>query len=484
MTTTEYIAIRGKALALEKSKKGYLTYLCKTFNCDKIQARLIYDKLTNNEPINQNNQANIIKGKGYTYNQLTDKYIVPLTTYGREYVCSGDQHRAMLSAYSNWKGNEQSIDKIAKTYKMRREWVKEYFNAMGWTHDSTPITDEEIVLDKGSEAISRVLDIKRTELQQELQHADWKSTQDDAEKWRMFEAGQYEPFLRALNNYNPKPIPVIKYSGSNKTSDETLVIGLSDLHVGNLALEDELYSGEDFNSEAITKIIKNYAINIKKEADNRKLTFKEVAVVSLGDILNGLTGFTVKGTPLRSDVLGENQFELALDSLIAFFSELLKLFPKVTVHSVRGNHDGLSNYLLFKTISIYFRNNSNIKFNLYKSRQACFRIGSTAVLIDHGASDFAKSIMPTTGPAKESYIQSLFMQYPKILVNAKSKLMISADRHRFLYDECKGFEHVIMSSCVLGEKYADNLGLHSRARQNCLILNDDGVKEILSFYFD
>lgn len=484
MTNQEYIAIRTKALALEKSKKGYLNYLCDTFNCDKPQARSIYDKLVNNEPVGVSVQDNIVHADGYTYNQLNDKYIVPLTTYGREYVCPGDQHRAMLTAYSNWKGNEQSIQKIARTYKMRREWVKEYFKVMGWTHDTVPITDEEISMDKGKEAISRVLQTKRTELQQELEHADWKQTQKDAEQWRMFEAGKLDPFVRVLENYDPNKIPKIKCAFDGKDSADTLLIGLSDLHFGGIAHEEELFSGESFDSEVIRKIVASYVQKIKEEAINRRKQFKEVVVCSLGDILHTLTGFTVKGTPLEADVLREEQFELALDSLTAFFGELLKVFPKVSVHAVKGNHAGAGDWILFKAISLFFRSNPNIKFNLYKARQACFRVGSTAILMDHGASDVNKSTMPTNGTPKEAYVQALFLQHPEVLTGAKSKLMIQGDRHRFFHEECRGFEHVIMGSCVLGDRYADNLGLHSRARQNCLILNDDGIKESISFYFD
>jgi hypothetical protein len=485
MTNNEYQSIRSKALSLEKQKKGYLTYLCSTFSCDKAQARAIYDKLVNNEPIsNSGTEDNVLKAEGYVYNQLNDKYIVPLKSYGRDYVCPGSQHRAMLAAYSNWQGGEKSIAQIARLYKMRREWVVEYFKIMGWTHDTVPITTEEIIQKKDREAIDRVLQTRRTELQQELEHADWKSTQADAEKWRLFEASKLDPFIRVIEKYSPRPFKPIKYKGSSKTVDETLLIGLSDLHFGSKANAAELYSGDDFDSEKIKDIMDSYFCQIYDEVSNRKKPFNEVVVCSLGDILHGLSGFTVKGTPLESDLLREEQFELALNSLNDFFFNLLTIFKKVTVYAVKGNHAGVGDWILFKTIETYFKNEPRIKFNLFKSRQGCFRVGTTAVLMDHGASDFAKSIMPVSGAPKEAYVQALFMEHPEILQGAKSKLMLTGDRHRFLQEEMRGFEHVTFGSCVSGDRYADNLGLHSRARQNCLVLNKHGIKEALSFYFD
>ena len=170
---SKFSDIRVHALDLQKHKKGHLNYIAQIFKCDKARARKIFE-----ENIEANilleipmdltatlTDSTIIRAKGYTYNQANDKYIVPLTTYGREYVCPGDQHRAMLTSYSNWKGDERSLAEIARTFNMRREWVSEYFKVMGWTHDTVPITDEEIVQDKGQEAISRILQTKRTELQ-------------------------------------------------------------------------------------------------------------------------------------------------------------------------------------------------------------------------------------------------------------------------------------------------------------------------------
>lgn len=507
MTDTEYAQIRVKAQQLEKSKKGYLAYLCNTFNCDKPQARKIYDKLVNNRPLdlnempdedvleteenNNNEETNgdntdhLIFGEGYVYNQETDKYIVQLRTYGGQYVCPGDQHRAMLTAYSNWNDDEKSIQKIATLYKMRREWVVEYFRIMKWTHDTVPITDEEIKQGRGKEATDRVLDTKKTSYLQELQKADWQQTQEFAREWVEFQGGKLDPFDRVLRKWVPKPaLPIKLINPEVQRTNETLLVGLSDLHFGGKASKEVLFSGKDFNSETIRNILKIYAEKIANHMNGLKAPYRKVAVCSLGDILHTLTGFTVKGVPLSSDVIGEEQFDLAMDCLVEFLSQMLKLFPEVDVYAVKGNHAGVGDYILYKAIAAYFQTNKRIRFNLFKTRQGCFRIGNVAILMDHGASDVTKSIIPTSGPRKEAYIQALFLAYPNILTNAKCRLMLQGDRHRFMCEELRGFEHVILGSCVLGDAYADNLGLHSRARQNCLVLGEEGLKQIINFYFD
>ena len=470
--------VKAEALKRKKNKSGHIAYLMNKLFIDREAAIELFRSFDDIK------DSNIVVAKGYTFNKAADKYIVPLTSYGKNYVCPGEQHRAMLAAYSNWKGDEQSLTKIAHTYKMQRAWVIEYFKIMGWTHDSLPISNEEILADKCNDAINRVLATKKTVLQQELQQADWKQTQADAEKWALFEAGKLDPFLQALERFTPRALPITPYKGQPTTNDEILLIGLSDLHFGSHASSEELFSGNDFNSEIISNIMVSYFNQIKNEITNRNGAFKEVVVASLGDILHGLSGYTVKGTPLESDVLREEQFELALNSIITFLTGLLTLTKKVSVYAVKGNHAGVGDYILFKTIETYFRNDNRISFNLFKSRQGCFKIGNTAILIDHGASDFAKSIMPGSGAPKEAYVQGLFMEYRELLTNTKIKLILNGDSHRFLHEEMRGFEHVVFGSCVSGDRYSDNLGLHSRPRQNCLILSKDGLKETISFYFD
>ena len=503
MTDNDYTQIRLKAQQLEKSKKGYLSYLCVTFGCDRATAKQIFDKLVNNEPLTYDvppvieeancdtlapeteNQDDLIFGSGYVYNQRTDKYIVQLRSYGGSYVCPGDQHRAMLTAYSNWNGADRSIQKIANDYKMRREWVVEYFKIMKWTHDTVPITDEEIKLGRDQEAKDRILDTKKTSYLQELQKADWQQTQQFAREWIEFQGGKLDPFERVLAKWIPKkPLPVQLLDSKSERNKETLLVGLSDLHFGGKATKEVLFSGKDFDSETIRGILRDYSAKIANHLNELKTKYGQVAVLSLGDILHTLTGFTVKGTPLITDVIGEAQFDLAMDCLVEFMHQMLTLFPKVDVYAVKGNHAGVGDYILYKAIAAYFRTDKRIKFHLAKSRQTCFRIGNVAILMDHGASDVSKSMIPTSGASKEAYIQALFLAYPDILNGTKCRLMVQGDRHRFMCEELRGFEHVILGSCVLGDAYADNLGLHSRARQNCLVLSEDGLKQIINFYFD
>ena len=483
----------AKVLDLRRKKKSTSAYIMQKCNCTKEEARQLIASIDKGiEPNEQEVESsldqiannNILKFGDYTYNQLTDKYIVPLTTYGRDYVCPGDQHRAMLTAYSNWKGSEQSIQEIGRVYKMRKEWVREYFQKMGWTHDTVPITDEELVQNKGNEAIRRVLQTKRTAIQQELQHQDWKQTQNDAEQWRLFEAGKLSPFTRVLDSWTPPKLPSLKLPVFKKIKKNIFVATLSDLHIGQRALSSELTKGADYNAEIVARVIDDYSVKIIKDVADRSYSFEKCVIISAGDILHSLTGETEKGTVLQCDILGEAQFELALNCLHRFITRMLEIFGTVEVHSTKGNHSA-ADWILFKTLECAFNANSNIVFNNYKSRTSIFRIKNTAILLDHGESDYIKAKVPTSDIGRESYVQNKFLELgEKLGTGIKSRVFFQGDKHHFEQSEFRGFEFIMLSSCVLGDKYSDHLGLHSRPRQNCFVINDDGIKEALHYYLD
>ncbi len=480
----------------EKNKKGHVNYICKKFNCSKKKARRIISKLKQKEDIedvlaeledlpNEQKDSIVSIGGKYVYNAETDLYIVPLSTYGRDYVCSGEQHRAMLLSYSNWKGSESSITEIARIYNMRREWVKEYFKIMGWTHDSLPISDEEIINQTDQEAIKRIIDTKKVRIQQELLHKDWKATQIDATKWREFQSGKLDPFIRAIKNFKPKQVAPLRIKiPKKKVVKNAFIIGLSDLHFGAKANAEELVTGKDFNSETINKIIDNYAMQIARDVSDRNYTFSKCVCIVAGDILHTLTGFTEKGTVLEADVLREEQFELAFQSLARFLTRMLQIFGNVELHMVKGNHAGPSEYMLFYALKSHYNKVPELVFHLYKERAAIFRVLKTAILLDHGESDYIKAKVPQPAAAREAYIHKRFLQQPEKLVGTTSKLMIVGDLHHFEHIEFNSCEFIMLSSAVCGDRYADHLALNSRPRQNCIILDNSGVKEVLHYYFD
>ena len=503
-TQAERDALWKHVKQLKDNKKGYLSYLVTKFNIDRSKALQVYSYLEAGKSINEvinampdihvenpvdleddGVESGIEDYGNYVYNEVNDKYIVPLKSFGGDFICTGEQHRAMKAAFSNWSGDAKTYAELAKENKMHIDWVKEYFRIMNWTHDSSPVTDEEIATGDVEKALERVFQQKKAQVEQDLRKRDWDNTQKDAIRWRQFIAGKLDPFERVVKNYVPealKPLEAKKLPA--KATKNVFVVGLSDLHFGGKANAVELYDGADFNTQTITDIIDEYAGKVQQDVKDRGYNFSKCVLVVVGDVLHTLTGFTEKGTKLESSVLREDQYELAFKVLNQFITRMHEIFGNLEIHVVKGNHAGPSEYILFDSLRNYYRTTPTMSFTLYRSRAALFRILNTAILLDHGDSEYIHAKVPSNPKQREAYIQQRFLQYPEKLVGCTSKIMIQGDMHHFEQKEHTGFEFFMFGSPVTGDRYSDHMGFKSRPRQNCLVINEDGVKEVLHYYFD
>ena len=475
---------------LRRTKKGYLRFVMDHCHCDRAEAQVIADRcLSGEETVDEQaagelSESGIVFNERYTYNPVLDQYIVPLKSYGGNYICKGEHHRGMQLSYSRY-GNE-SINEICHTYQMDRAWFTEYKSIMGWTKTMLPISKEE-VMGKDQKTNLKLLGARRlSKLQQAANRQDWNRVQVDARQWQEFQAGEIDPFESFLKKFQPTPLKPLKFTGAltngKKKSKNTFLVGLSDLHFGGKADADELFNGEDFNAERIAQVVDSYAEQIAESVSERNYRFEKAVICVLGDILHSLSGRTEKGTQLEYDVLREAQFELAFESMIRFITRMVEIFGSAEVHCIKGNHAGPDDYILCLALKSFFRADERINFELYKSRAAIFRVNNIAILMDHGDSDYVKAKVPKDGAAREAYIQARFMEKSELIHGTKTRLMIQGDQHHCEYKEHRAFEYFMFSS-PSQDRYADHLNLSSKPRQNCLILSEDGLKEFLHFYF-
>ena len=92
--------------------------------------------------------------------------------------------------------------------------------------------------------------------------------------------------------------------------------------------------------------------------------------------------------------------------------------------------------------------------------------------------------MPKAPISREAYISRRFLQQSELLKDCKSKIMIQGDMHHFEHNEYGKVEFFMFGTAVTGDRYADHNAFDSRPRQNCLIIDETGVKEVLHYYFD
>lgn len=422
--------------------------------------------------------------KNYTYNAETGKYVFHTEKrFGKNFVFQKHKIDQIVQLYSKVTGN-MTANEISLKMRIPVDVVKFILRVMNITHDTIPYTDEAIVDRDEDEMVEDALALKKFNVLQKIEKKDWKSTQEDAESWRMMKIQQLDPFGEILDAWiPPKYYPVANKKQAKKNKKDTLIVGLSDWHYGLVAHERYLYNQKEWNIEETKRSVENYGNQIQQEILNND--YKEIKLCMLGDMSHTLSGFTDKGTKLEAHPIEEEQLDVAFDSLVIFVQKILEASSNVTVVSCSGNHSALGDYVLAKMLSLYFAKEKKIKFDITNKRFISFKIAENMFLMEHGYSSVAKDRLPNAPKAREAYINNWFLAKPELMEGVKRKYYLSADQHHSESYEMTHVEGFMFPTLVAGCRHADNSGYNSRARQTALVVNDDlGVTSQKYFYFD
>lgn len=495
MTKDEIIT---KCLKLKQQKKGITRFLedagftnneiyeIKSQLGEKKQAKRTVCNVSVRKEDESNWGSSLKYKEKYVYNKEDDKYVFYLKSANGNIVLPGSTVRNIVENYSNWNGKGHSVNDICRNHKIPRNYFNELKECLGITHDSEPVTREELLDNDVDSIVEDILQKKKFELFQAFQKKSWKDTEESATKWNRFMEGVYNPFTEFLNNWTPPSYNPVKYMGSGKgkpVGKKAMLVGLSDVHFGSKSSTDESYRSKGYSTQEAVECIARYSEDIRKVVEERNYNFDSCVVASLGDILHTTgSGFTTKGTMLVHDCVKEEQFNFAFNSIVEFISKMLTLFPKVYVKSVKGNHNDFGDYVLFKALAAYYRTEKRIEFEVFQTDHGLFKVNNCLFIISHGYSAEYKGRIPTTAKARESYIANLFLSKPETLIDIKQKVLLTADQHHLEMREYAEFEHYMLSTTVRGDKHSEAMGLNNIARQSSFIVDDYGIKEIIYSY--
>ncbi len=478
---------------LKQQKKGFTKYLYEKLKYNGEQIDLVLRELKkgfldkkSSGPVEEDVEweSSLKFTDKYIYNKQDDKYIMHLKSANGNIVLPGDTVRGIKENYSNWVGEEHSINQVCRNYQIPRNYLVEILKVLGITHDSEPITDEQINERDVKDIAKDILQKKKFNLYQEFQKRSWKETEEDASKWRRLQEGVIDPFTNFINSWNPPPREKVSYKGSpvgNKPR-KSFVVGLSDVHFGAKSNPKDSYRNKGYSTQDAVNYIKKYVQEIKEAVESRNYHFDECVLAAMGDILHTTgAGFTTKGTMLVHDCIKEEQFASAFNSIVLLIDSLLEIFPKVRVNSVKGNHNDFGDWVLFKTLEAYYRTEPRISIDVFQTDHGLFKVKSTLFVISHGYSAEYKGRLPS-GKERERYIANLFLSRPEELIGAKQKVLLTADQHHLEMKEYAEFEHYMLSTVVKGDKHSDAFGLNNIARQSCFVVDETGIKEIVYCY--
>ena len=421
----------------------------------------------------------------YTYNKIDDVYCINLKCQVKPLVVSGSKHRAICRSFSEW-GDNLTCDEIVKKYTLTPEIFEEYRRIFNLTKTKEPLSIEEVLENSVEDSVGRILEEKRFKIYQSYEKESWKSVQSQAVKWQDFQARKFDPFVNFLENYNPPELKQFDYKSKFQdiNSDRVFTIVLSDLHYGANAKAKYMFNRPDWTTEKTVECVDKFATEIVKEVDNRKSKFKKCVIMGLGDLIHSLDGKTQRGTELKYDYVREEQFDFALDSLLAFITRMVECFGECEVHSIYGNHNYETEMALFRALDCFFRKDKRVKFFHYASRPAAFRIDNTLILMDHGADGRERAYVPAIGAKLEKHVNTLLVNNPELLIGVKTKLFCQGDKHHFCHVEYGSFEFLMFSTSLGGCEHAAVNNLHNRARQSCMVLDKNGLREFIHVYFE
>lgn len=440
--------------------------------------------IANDRVVSQDLSKAEISNKKYFYNECDKKYVFFLKSIGKNLVLPKTEVDYLIKSYSNFYGDEQSINDLSLKFNLPRAAVSEILDSLGCTHTSLPVSDVDVMEKDADVLVEEILQDKKFHLFQKLQKRDWQNTLKKAALWDTYELSAIEPFERILNTWTPpkyEPYEPV----SHVVDGHSLIVTIADAHYGARANSSSMFRGEDHSTDKIVETMRQYYQRIIDDWKTYNWNIDSLVIISLGDILHSsnLIPQTSKGTLLQADLLNEEMFNVAFDSLVEFVDNLSRMAPKTTVYSFPGNHWGVGDSILFKAIGVYFRLQENIKFNIITAPAGYFKEKNSLIVAAHGASNFYKAKFPS-GAKLQSYVQSMIIHSQEKVSGVKSRILFTADRHFHSSTELNDFEHYQCSSPVRGDHYADSLNLYSRPRQQAYILDNLGIKSVQNYFFD
>lgn len=426
----------------------------------------------------------------YVYNKDKDDYLFLLEKrFGKNLILSGEVVRNLVKNYSNYDGNPDSINQVSIRYGIPRNYLVYILKVLGITHDSLPFTSEDYEERDEDELLEEYISGKKFALNQKIQKKDWKTTKENARKWDEFVLGKYNPFLDAIDSWKPEP-SIESISGRFENTEyeyddnNVFLCVLTDTHIGELTKNS--WEGKTFNTEKAVQNIISYIMQIDRKLSEKKYFPSTCKLVIMGDILNSFVdGMTRRGTKLHNDIINAELYKVGLDTIIAFVDAMRQIFKTVDISCVKGNHDSDLIWAVYYAASRFFETNSQIQWNISDYWLDSFKINQCYFIYTHGKDDVNHIALPKANSKKfESFVQSLLLSKVKELVDVESKYFISGHLHSYEQIELNDFEFIQVPASVNADDFSEGLGFRSKARQNCFVVGQKNIEEILHFYFD
>lgn len=214
-----------------------------------------------------------------------------------------------------------------------------------------------------------------------------------------------EEVIKSINS-NITPIPIVL---PETNSDKTLVVFLSDKHIGALTKEESLYNN---NYNASTFRERMYLVMDEiAGAYYANGVFKKIVVIDLGDAMDGYNGETTRGGhKLPQNMSNKEAFEVFIDTHKSFYSSLFHsefAGDYEVYHVTNSNHGGDFEHFATRCLQEYLKASfKDFKIEVFDKFITPICIDKHTYLLSHGKdTEDMKSGLPLVLDGKtEQYI--------------------------------------------------------------------------------
>ena len=316
--------------------------------------------------------------KKYIYDKANDFYVVFLRSSPKPVKVTGEKHRSIVRAYSNWDGQPSSINQICRMYNFPRNILVEYLRAFGITHDSEPFSREEVLERDPDEMVQEALQDRRQALYTKFEKTKWNDLKKQANKWMHFEETVLLALKNALGNHEAYTVP--RLDMVDATSPYAFIISATDFHWGMYSWDDETGSG--FNREIAEARLHEHTSRILSRLPGRP----EKIVVAVGSDwfhIDGQTATTTRGTP--QDVDGSpTEILITGCELTRQHIDMLAQVAPVEVVLMAGNHDRHNSFALLLYLDAWYRNQDHVTVIKDWKPRVYTTYGKTLIGFHHG----------------------------------------------------------------------------------------------------
>ena len=331
------------------------------------------------EPSSQE-AAQYLHDKQYVYNDGDDTYVTFIPGLPKPLVLPGSVHREIVRAYSNFDGNPATVNELARTVRLPRQWINKYLRVHGITHDMEPFTSEEIMSRSDNELVEDALQLRRATLYKKLEQAKWADIRQDAMKWREVEDHLLRVIQTGLVGRTPANIPKLDIAASEEPF--CAVVGLTDFHWGKYGDIGE--TGEAYNRDIAEHRLFRATQDVFSQV--ARLGRPEKLLVPIGsDFLHidNPKGMTTDGTPQDMDGTPAEILVSACKLMEDWIHTLRQVAP-VELVLMSGNHDRMLGLALLLYLEALFRGKKDVTARLDRQPRVYRTYGKNLLGFVHG----------------------------------------------------------------------------------------------------